>query len=126
VRQASKETSIGDSGRHVSDLAGEGRIHLVACDAKELPDWSEIGLPVATTPEPDPSKRIDFPALPEAASAVGARNVCLVMGLGKHGLPPAWLKQIPHHLEITGRNVSLETATAMGILAERLRQVPPL
>jgi hypothetical protein len=120
VRQAGKETAIGDGGRHVGDLAREGRIHLVECDATTLPDWRGIGVPVATTPEPDPAKAIDLAAALQARA--GGRLV-LIMGLGKHGLPAAWLKAIPYHYEITGRRVSLETATAMGILAERLRAV---
>jgi hypothetical protein len=47
------------------------------------------------------------------------------MGLGSKGLPARLLREAPFHLELTGRNVSMETATAMGVLAERLRQVPP-
>ncbi len=43
------------------------------------------------------------------------------MGLGKKGLPESFLKSVPYHLEHTGKDVALETATAMGVIAEQLR-----
>ena len=46
------------------------------------------------------------------------------MGLGRKGLPASFLKAAPAHLELTGRNVHLETATAMGVIAERMRTLP--
>ena len=51
-------------------------------------------------------------------------RVVVLMGLGRKGLPASFLKAAPAHLELTGRNVSLETATAMGVIAERMRQLP--
>ncbi|HEX2065933.1 MAG TPA: DUF531 family protein [Candidatus Thermoplasmatota archaeon] len=124
--QAAAETNIGDGGRHLEELVASGRVRLVSCTTREPPqDWSALGLPVATTSEPDPAKLVDFPQLSAAARAGGFDRICLVMGLGKRGLPPSLLKAVRHHLELTGRRVSLETATAMGVLAERLRQLPP-
>ncbi|HEX2065280.1 MAG TPA: DUF531 family protein, partial [Candidatus Thermoplasmatota archaeon] len=124
--QAAAETNIGDGGRHLEELVASGRVRLVSCTTREPPqDWSAVGLPVAATSEPDATKLMDFPQLPAAARAAGFDRVCLLMGLGKRGLPPSLLKAVRHHLELTGRRVSLETATAMGVLAERLRQLPP-
>ena len=48
------------------------------------------------------------------------KRVCLIMGLGRKGLPRSLLDKVPYHLEITGSGVPLETATAMGILAYML------
>jgi hypothetical protein len=125
--QAATETNIGDGGRYLDQLVAAGRVQLVSCTTRDPPaDWSAVGLPVATTSEPDAAKLVDFPQAREAARAAGFGRVCLVMGLGKRGLPSSLLKSVRHHLELTGRRVSMETATAMGVMAERLRQLPPL
>ncbi|HUR64066.1 MAG TPA: DUF531 family protein, partial [Candidatus Thermoplasmatota archaeon] len=125
--QAATETNIGDGGRYLDQLVADGRVQLVSCTTRDPPtDWSTVGLPVATTSEPDPAKLTDFPHLRAAAQAAGFGRVCLVMGLGKRGLPPTLLKAVRHHLELTGKRVSMETATAMGVMAERLRQLPPV
>jgi uncharacterized protein len=75
--------------------------------------WAVRGAIVATTPNPDPEKATDF-------SRIG-RDPVVIMGLGPEGLPAILLGRVPHHLELTGHGISLETATAMGIIAERLR-----
>jgi hypothetical protein len=125
--QAAAETNIGDGGRYLDQLVKEERVQLVSCTTRDPPaDWSAVGLPVATTSEPDAAKLVDFPQALAAARAAGFERVCLVMGLGKRGLPPSLLKAVRHHLELTGKRVSMETATAMGVMAERLRQLPPL
>jgi hypothetical protein len=125
--QAATETNIGDGGRYLDQLVADGRVQLISCTTRDPPtDWSTVGLPVATTSEPDPAKLTDFPQLRAAAQAAGFGRVCLVMGLGKRGLPPTLLKAVRHHLELTGKRVSMETATAMGVMAERLRQLPPV
>ncbi|MEK6985442.1 MAG: DUF531 family protein [Candidatus Thermoplasmatota archaeon] len=119
VKKAAKETHIGEGEGYVTELAGASRIHWVPVTGG-LPTWP--GLPIATTPSPDPAKAVDFPRAQELARGT---PLVVLMGLGKRGLPPGWLKVLPHHLELTGRRVSLETATAMGIIAERMRQLKP-
>lgn len=127
LRAVSSETNIGEGGRYLDELAKAKRVHLVPCTTKEPPtDWSEVGLPVATTPEPDPMKSVDFPPALIAARKAGYDKLCLIMGLGKRGLPDSLLRGVRHHLELTGRKVSMETATAMGVIAERLRNTPPV
>ncbi len=117
VRKAAKETHIGEGEGYVSELAAAGRIHWIpAGEDGSMPTWP--GLPIATTPSPDVLKALDFAT---AAERAHGRPLVVLMGLGKRGLPASWLKGIPHHLELTGKRVSLETATAMGILAERMR-----
>lgn len=125
--QAATETNIGDGGRYLAQLVAAGRVQLVPCTTRDPPtDWSTLGLPVATTSEPEAGKRVDLPQALAAAQAAGRPRVCLIMGLGKRGLPPTLLKAVRHHLELTGKRVSMETATAMGVMAERLRQLPPI
>jgi len=122
---AADETNIGDGGRYLEELSRAGRVHLVACTTKDPPtDWSRLGLPVATTSKPAAGKATDLPGAFNAAKAAGSGRVCLIMGLGKRGLPPSLLRAVNHHLELTGRGVSMETATAMGVMAERLRTLP--
>ncbi len=102
------ETRIGEAD-HVRTLVTAGRLTLRR--------WSDDapwpGTLVATTPRPDPEKAHEL-----------SGPTCLLMGLGHHGLPRRILDAVDRHYEITGRQVSLETATAMGILAERLRSAP--
>lgn len=126
LKQAMAETNVGDGGRHIQDLVAGGHVHLVHATHRQFPDLSGLGHPVATTSEPDRAKARDFPGCLDAARAAKAPRLVVLMGLGRKGLPATFLKGAPSHLELTGRNVSLETATAMGIIAERMRQLPPL
>lgn len=112
VKRAGRETNIGEGRGSLETLAKEGRVHLVAVAPGTVPDVSSLGKPVATTPSPDPKKATtEFPK--------GSR-LCVLVGLGAKGLPDSLLKACDIHVELTGRGVSLETATAMGIIAERM------
>ncbi|MES2154391.1 MAG: DUF531 family protein [bacterium] len=125
--QAVADTNIGEGGRYLEDLVRAGRVLLVPCTTKEPPtDWTRLGFPVATTSQPAPGKGMALADAASAARAAGATHVCLVMGLGKRGLPASLLRVAPAHLELTGRGISMETATAMGVMAERLRGLPGL
>jgi hypothetical protein len=76
---------------------------------------------VATTASPDPGKKIDLSnARARAEKEHQKGRVCLIMGIGRKGLPRSLLSSVPYHLEITGVNIALETATAMGILTYML------
>jgi hypothetical protein len=125
LKQAMAETSIGDGGRHIQDLVAGGHVHLVHATHRQMPDFAGLGYAVATTPEPDSRKALDFQGCLVAAKAAGVPRLVVLMGLGRKGLPASFLKAAPAHLELTGRNVSLETATAMGVIAERMRLLPP-
>jgi hypothetical protein len=126
LKQAMAETNVGDGGRHIQDLVAGGHVHLVHATHRTAPDFASFGHAVATTPDPDPKKSADFIGCIEAGRAAGAKRLIVLMGLGRKGLPATFLKAAPNHLELTGRNVSLETATAMGVIAERMRQLPRL
>ena len=74
-------------------------------------NWT--GTLVATTPQP---------AKPEPPAPFNGK-LCLLMGVGPAGLPARLLKAAKFHIELTGHGVELETATAMGVIAERLSRL---
>ncbi len=114
VAATTAETNIGEGAGYVTDLMAQGRIRLAGI--KDM-DWETLGTPVATTPHP-----VDDRLVTELADVPGP--LCLMVGLGRQGLPKFLLNTSGHHYELTGRGISLETATAMGILAERLGRLP--
>ena len=89
-------------------LVGAGRVKLFSGVPGK---WA--GTLVATTPQP---------GKPEPPELFEGR-LCLLMGVGPQGLPGKLLKAAKFHLELTGHGVELETATAMGVIAERLTQI---
>jgi len=115
VAEVIKETNIGKGGRYLKELAGAGRLYLREPDS----GLEEIGLVVSTTSHPDPEKQLSFEEITDIGRK-GEKRLCLVMGLGKAGLPASFLKNARYHLELTGKGISLETCTVMGIIAERL------
>lgn len=105
VAAVESETGIGEGGRYLAGLHAAGRLLDRAPKT-----W------VATTPKPDAGK---------VRPLAGLGPTCFLMGVGPKGLPQSILEGAEVHYEITGTGVSLETATAMGILAERLRALTP-
>ena len=118
LRASAKETNIGGGGRYLRALADASRVHLVTFipDAPLTGLTGVHGVPVATTAKPQVGKLVADLAELDA-------GICLLMGLGRKGLPPKLMEAAPHHYEITGAHISFETATAMGVLAERLRAI---
>lgn len=119
VAKAGRSTGIGEGAGYLEKLAAAGRVQLLGAEPGAAP-----GFLVATTPKPDSGKAADFPACLTQAKAAGTPSLTVLVGLGPKGLPGSWMKAAAAHLELTGENVSLETATAMGIIAERMRQLP--
>lgn len=119
VELSSVETNIGRGGRYLKELHREGRVFLVKCSQGGPPnDWKELGLPVATTSRPQKDKTVSMEKAKEIARREhGLGRVCLIMGIGRKGLPRSIIDSALYHLEITGSNIPLETATAMGILS---------
>ncbi|MFQ5975274.1 MAG: DUF531 family protein [Candidatus Hydrothermarchaeales archaeon] len=117
------DTNVGKGGKYLREMVEKGRVVLVPCTQKESPeDWNDLGLPVATTSHPTEDKKVGMAEATQfARSKHPLRRACLIMGLGKRGLPPSLLKVAPYHLELTGSNVPLETCTAMGVIAQQLR-----
>ena len=124
IELASNDTNIGKSGAYLRELHKKGRVHLVGCNEKDPPkDWKELGLPVATTSNPSKHKKVNMDeARKLAIKEHSLQRICLIMGIGRKGLPRSLIDTVPHHLEITGVNIALETATAMGILAYLLAE----
>ncbi|PKK85470.1 MAG: hypothetical protein CVT48_05260 [Thermoplasmata archaeon HGW-Thermoplasmata-1] len=123
IEQTITETRIGRGGHYLRQLAAEGRILLVPCTQNRPPeDWSLLGLPVATTSKPDEAKRVGMQeSLAIAAGDHSLGRACIIMGLGRKGLPKSIIDFAPRHLELTGVDVPLETCTVMGIIAQQIR-----
>lgn len=118
-------TSIGEGGEYFTELAAAGRFK-----AYPFPPGTEgfpaaLGRLVATTPSPSNAKTDPLAVAKELAAG---RAQLLLFGLGPRGLPAAVLEAAPHHLELTGRGISLETSTALGALpamvAAHLQHLP--
>ncbi len=122
VKMVARDTNVGKGGKYLKELANDGRVVLVPCAKSKPPEnWEELGLPVATTSHPREDKKLNIEkALQLANSLHPLGRVCLIMGLGKRGLPQSLLDAAPYHLELTGSGVELETATAMGVIAAQM------
>lgn len=109
-------TTIGEGGQYLLELAAEDRFQSYAFPEKGVSP--QLGIPVLATREPDPKKRIHLDEI-ATRHRKGERFVVLV-GLGPRGVPKNVHELCRHHLELTGRNYSLETATALGVLVGKL------
>lgn len=106
-------TGRGEGGEHVVALARESRFVLHPFPrGATFP--AGVGHVVATTPSPDAGKMMT--TLDVARELAAGRDRLLVFGLGPRGLPADVLAAAPRHLELTGKGVSLETATAIGAI----------
>ena len=120
IKQATTDTTIGEGGKYLQFLFDENRIHTYPCSQKKPPNFTNNELAVATTAHPDENKTI---SVTEAFIKKGTnprKRLIFIMGLGKKGLPSTLLKRLDYHLELTGNQVSLETCTAMGIIAMKM------
>lgn len=109
-------TTIGEGGEYLLDLAKGGRFQAYDFPERGFPP--QLGLPVLATRNSDPKKRIGFDAL--ANMVRRGQGALILVGLGPRGVPKKVHELVPQHLELTGRDYSLETATALGVLAGRL------
>lgn len=108
-----QSSSIGDGADHLVELATTG--HFRVFDHLGPAGWpTRLGKPVATTPTPAPAKRTS--PLAVAQELAEGHDQLLVIGLGPRGLPEPVLAACPVHLELTGRGISMETATALAAL----------
>ncbi|MEM3492918.1 MAG: DUF531 family protein [Thermoplasmata archaeon] len=90
-------------------LASEGRFALFPFPEKGFPP--QLGMVVVTTQNPDEKKAVSAAFI--ANALLNGKSVCLVFGLGHRGL--GRVEEIAeYHFEVTGRNVGLETCTALG------------
>ncbi|GEM_PF-331802 len=107
IERTLSSTRIGDGSEYLRELHRTRRFSLHK-------DISQIGLmnAVATTPHPDPEKNIGPEKIRE--------GMIFLLGLGHNGLPKSVLESAKYHMEFTGKKASLETCTAMGVLANIL------
>ncbi|HUR61497.1 MAG TPA: DUF531 family protein [Candidatus Thermoplasmatota archaeon] len=112
ARFVAEGTSIGEGGEHFQELVAAGRFQIHPFPEETFP--ARLGRIVATTPAPDPTKAMT--PLQVAADLAAGQDQLLLYGLGPRGLPPGLLDGVRHHLEITGKGLSMETATALGAL----------
>lgn len=117
ARFVAEGTSIGEGGELFRDLVGVGRFHMHPFPAGgAFPP--RLGRVVATTPSPAAAKATT--PLAVAREIAAGHDHLIVYGLGPRGLPADVLARAPAHLEITGKGLPLETATALGALPAML------
>ena len=93
---------------HLPSLLASNRIQLLSIEE----GLSGIaGHPIATTHQP-------VGGSVELSDYEG--GICMFIGLGRQGLPKSLLDNCPDQFELTGIGASLETAVAMGAIAQRL------
>ncbi len=114
--EISGHTTIGDGGRYLLELARKNAFHLLDFPGNGFPP--QFGTVVTTTRKPSPEKAVD--PLEIARRALMGESFILLVGLGRHGLPKETFKLARHHMDVTGRGVSLETCTAIGAIPARI------
>jgi hypothetical protein len=110
IEKVENQTQISEAGKQVSALYEMGR--LIVRKLPKEPVLPDLGLLIATTSKPDREKAIVLEKM-----LAKKEPICFLMGLGSSGLPKNILKLAKYHLELTGKGVSLETCSAMGVLA---------
>ncbi len=104
-------TSIGEGGKYLKELAAAGRFQSFDFPRKGFPP--QLGDVVVTTNRPDPRKATSADALADLLKH--GRSLLLVFGLGPRGLDDREIYPLGrYHFDLTGRGLSLETATALG------------
>lgn len=105
--RAKKES--GTAGvNHLPSLLASNRIQLLSIEQALS---GIVGHPIATTHQP-------LGGSVELSDYEG--EICMFIGLGRQGLPKSLLDKCPDQFELTGVGASLETAVAMGAIAQRL------
>lgn len=109
-------TSIGAHGDNFVQLASLGRFQTFPYPTKGFPP--QMGKVVLTTCKPDPKKQISTKGL--AGMVAGGQSVLLLFGIGPHGVPDKVRPYSQLDFEVTGRDCSLETCTALGAVCGAL------
>lgn len=107
VKDVVEYTTIGHPS-YAYNLLEKNRIHLI----DKFP--AHFGDLIATTPNPDSSKALSFE---DMVRVISERSTTFLIGLGRKGLPKDLMEKAKYHFEATGRGVSLETCTALGVIA---------
>ncbi len=111
VEWVSGTTSIGESGQYLRELAAAGRFQSFDFPKRGFPP--QLGEVVVTTHRPEPKKAVTAKTL--AGFLLRGTSLLLVFGLGPRGLDDREIYPLGrYHYDLTGRGLSLETATALG------------
>lgn len=89
-------TTIGECGKYLLQLEKENRFF-------ELRERFPLGMLIATTCHPE-EKIISASSLTALSSK---KDVVLIVGLGRRGLPKAIKEKARHHWDATGKGISL-------------------
>lgn len=103
-------TSVSAEAEPLVELARLGRFQVFDLPKKGFPP--QLGTVILTTEHAKSPKATSARAV--ARELADGRSQVLVFGLGPHGTPPEVREVAAWELDVTGRNVGLETATAMG------------
>ena len=122
INKVLKDTNIGKGGKYLKMLYEQNRIYLIKIRTKEsYLDLKEFAFPIATTSNPKIEKIVNMEEAIQICNSIKPqKKMLIIMGLGKKGLPKSLLENVDYHLELTGKNISLETCTAMGVIAEKI------
>ena len=112
VDYVADKTTIGESGKFLRLLHEKRKLFVFDLPKKGF--QSQFGTVVATSSKPGDKQAITPEAL--ANDITHNKSFLLLVGLGHKGLPKHLFKVAPHHLDITGNGISLETCTAIGCI----------
>jgi len=108
VEQIMDYTTIGEHGKYALKMIEKGKLHII----DKIP--THFGVVIATTSKPDEFKKVDQQ---ELKSILKTSSTTFLIGLGRRGLPKDLLKAARYHFDVTAKNISLETCTAIGVIA---------
>jgi hypothetical protein len=106
-----ESTSIGD-GAAIKQLAAENRFRTYDFPGEFYPP--QLGTVIVSSEHTQDHATTVTPK--ELAARLATEDVLVMIGLGPNGLPAKILARSTECLELTGRNIGLETATAMAAL----------
>ncbi|HWH09297.1 MAG TPA: DUF531 family protein [Candidatus Thermoplasmatota archaeon] len=105
-----RSTSVSSEAEPLVELARAGRFNVFDLPKRGFPP--QLGVVVLTTEHAKRPRATSARAV--ARDLVDGKSHLLVFGLGPHGTPPEVRDVAQWEFDVTGKNVGLETATAMG------------
>lgn len=111
-----ERSSVGDGGSDLKQLAASGGLHVVS--QRDPPFGPQFGTLALATRRPDPARAVTLDSL--ARRVRDGESFIVLVGLGPRGVPASVREASQLHVDVTGSQTSLETATAMGALCGRL------
>ncbi|MHB8605893.1 MAG: DUF531 family protein [Thermoplasmatota archaeon] len=106
----SGSTSVGEDGAYFVELARAGRFQVFDYPKRGFPP--QLGTAVLATRNAACPR--DTSARTIARDLVDGRSQLILFGLGPHGVPREVFEMCAWEFDVSGKQTSLETATAMG------------